>query len=591
MARVVCICRRAPGAPPETRGETAAVIERLNRRLTPDNITPNPALVFDEHGVVTAVLNPTDAHTRKGASVALGFLVHAGEDWWRPRAGVPDGCFALFRADDTAIELVNDVVASRTIWYAHTNDLFIASTSQRAIVALLGSFEPNPGVAAWMLSAGQLGPDNSYDRRIRVLRPNSRVVLDRAAWRVTVTETPNDIVPVERSRTEHADGLVRAIERVFAGLDLDPGRWVLPLSGGVDSRAILSWLKSRDGLRAVTWGVRAALDDKGTDAYVAAQVARHFHLDHRFFETDVSNEPAEKIFTRFLAVGEGRTDAVAGYTDGFKIWKSLFDEKAAGVIRGDECFGLRGGVHTPFDARRYVSCLLLSDYGNLPPSLASELPQTLPDHLARRSGEPILRWRDRLYYNYRMPFAMAALTDLKVPYVEVVNPFLARSIVDYMRTVPDALRLKKNLFVEIAEGIGPDIPYAERAAIDTSLNVFRTKTVVDMIQDELGSKRASLIFPENVIQFVRANARSQAAPAAAKPETHAKYAVPKTIRKPLGELTAKPRAMLRERLKRPALDPNIMAFRAFLAVRMHEIFEEDAGVFSAARGERGTHDL
>lgn len=586
MARVVCICRRGGAGPDDRENGMTARIERLNRRLAPDNITPNPPAILSEHGVTTAVLNPTHALPRKGASVCLGFLVDAAEDWWRPRAEIPDGSGALFRADETAVELSNDVVGSRTIWYAHTADEFIASTSQRAIVALLGSFEPNPGVVPWMLSAGHLGPDNSYDRRIRIAPPNSRVLLDRAKWSVTVTQTANDFAAAQRSRTEHAEGLVRAIERVFAGLDLDPARWVLPLSGGVDSRAILYWLKKRDGLRAVTWGVRAALVDKGTDAFVAAKVARHFDLDHRFFETDAANEPAETIFARFLSAGEGRTDAVAGYTDGFKIWKTLFDEKAAGVLRGDECFGLRGAVHTPFDARRYVSCLLLSDYGNLPEALARELPQTLPDRLARRNGEPILGWRDRLYYNYRMPYAMAALTDLKVPYVEVVNPFLARSIVDYMRTVPDSLRLKKNLFVEIAERIGPDIPYAERAAIDTSLRVFRTKPVVEMIHDELGSAGASAVFPKSVLDFVRANARCGAAQTAARPETHVKYALPKAIRKPVGELTARPRAILRERLKRPALDPNIMAFRAFIVSRMQRILGEDARSLGGIPGER-----
>jgi asparagine synthetase B (glutamine-hydrolysing) len=588
MARVVCMCRRGVETARETESETRTRVERLDRRLAPDNISTRPPLVWSENGVTTAVLNPTDAHKRKGASVCLGFLADAAGDWWRPRAAAPDGSYALFRAGADAVELLNDVVGSRTVWYSHTDDLFVASTSQRAIVALLGSFEPNPEVAAWMLSAGQLGPGRSYDRRIRVVPPNSRVLLDRAKWRLTVTETPNDFAAAKRSRDEHAQGLVRAIEKVFSALDFDPRRWVLPLSGGVDSRAILYWLKSRDGLRAVTWGVRSSLEDKGTDAYVAAQVARHYRLDHRFFETNVSEEPADTVFTRFLSVGEGRTDAVAGYTDGFKIWKSLFDENAAGVLRGDECFGLRGAVHTPFDARRYVSCLLLSDYGNLPGSLVCDLPQTLPDHLARRGGESILGWRDRLYYDYRMPYAMAALTDLKVPYVEVVNPFLARSIVDYMRTVPDSLRLRKNLFVEIANGLGPDIPYAERAAIDTSLGVFRTKPVGEMIRDELGSAVASSLFPKSVLEFIGANARYRAQQSAERPETHAKYAIPRAVRKPLGELTAKPRAILRDRFKKPALDPNIMAFRAFLASRMQRILAADARALEDTHNE-GRH--
>jgi len=585
MAKVICICRRDGGG--DSEAETRAKVEHLNRRLTPDNIKPNSPVIFQENGVTTAVLNPAETPARHGTSVCLGALIHPAEDWWRPRSAVPDGAYALFRSDGDAVELLNDAVGSRTIWYALTDSFFIASTSQRAIVAFLGSFEPNPNVIPWMLSVGQLGPDNSYDRRIRVLRANSRVLLDRSTWRLTATEMEDDIVPEERSRKEHADGLLRSIERVFDGLDLDPTKWVLPLSGGVDSRAILYWLKRRDGLRAVTWGVRAALDDKGNDATIAREVARHFKLDHRFFETDVSNEPVDTLFTRFLVAGEGRTDAVAGYTDGFKIWKDLFDGKAAGVIRGDECFGLRGTAYTAFGVRRYVSCLLLSDYANIPGPVIDELPpQSLPGHLAQREGEPILRWRDRLYYNFRMPFAMAALTDLKASYVEVVNPFLARSIVDYMRTVPDSLRVKKKLFVDIVQKLGPDIPYAERAAIDTSLNVFKSKPVVEMIQDELGSPRAAAIFPENVLRFVRKNVATRATDAPARPESHAKYMLPKAVRKTLGEVTGKPRGILRDRFKKPALDLNVMAFRAFVISRMHGILEEDTRAFVSPRTPR-----
>jgi hypothetical protein len=587
MAKVICICRRDGGG--DSEAETRARFEHLNRRLTPDNITPNPPAIFQENGVTTAVLNPTETPARHGTSVCLGVLVHPAEDWWRPRSAVPDGTYALFRSDGAAIELLNDVVGTRTIWYAQTDSFFVASTSQRAIVALLGSFEPNPNVIPWMLSVGQLGPDNSYDRRIRVVRPNSRVLVDRAAWRLTVTEMGNDIVPVERPRKEHADGLRRSIEHVFGGLDLDPAKWVLPLSGGVDSRAILYWLKRRDGLRTVTWGVRAALEDRGTDACVAVQVARHFNLDHRFFATDVSTEPVDTLFTRFLVAGEGRVDAVAGYTDGFKIWKDLFEEKAAGVIRGDECFGMRMPVYTAFGVRRYVNCLLLSDYDNLPASMLAQLPEhKLPGHLEQRDGEPILRWRDRLYYNYRTPFVMAALTDLKCAYVEVVNPFQSRSIVDYMRTVPDSLRLGRKPFMDVVNPLSPPIPYAERAAIDTSLDVFKSKPVVDMIIGELGSPRAAAIFPEKVLHFFRKNVQTLATEAPARPETHAKYMIPSAVRKKLGQVTRRPRGLLRDRFKKPVLDLNAMAFRAFVISRMRGTLEEDARAFSAGF-DKGRH--
>ena len=44
----------------------------------------------------------------------------------------------------TTVEALADYAASRTVWMAQTDEIFIASTSQRAIPLFLGSFETNP---------------------------------------------------------------------------------------------------------------------------------------------------------------------------------------------------------------------------------------------------------------------------------------------------------------------------------------------------------------------------------------------------------------------------------------------------------------
>src|SRR5690606_18909468 len=125
-------------------------------------------------GLVSVVANPAGSCRREGVSVALGVL-EADAHWSRPRADVPDGCFALLRADDEHVELAADASASRTIWYAMTNDLFAASTSQRAVVSVLGDFHPNLDAAAWLLSSGSLGPGRGWDSRIERVPPGGRV--------------------------------------------------------------------------------------------------------------------------------------------------------------------------------------------------------------------------------------------------------------------------------------------------------------------------------------------------------------------------------------------------------------------------------
>ena len=74
----------------------------------------------------------------------------------------------------------------------------------------------------------------------------------------------------------------------------------------------------------------------------------------------------------------------------------------------------------------------------------------LPDGLQQGAGESLETWRDRLQQQFRVPFVLGALSDLKLPYVEIINPLLSDSIVDFIRQLPDALRTNKVLLRRFA---------------------------------------------------------------------------------------------------------------------------------------------
>src|SRR5690606_7198192 len=148
-------------------------------------------------------------------------------------------------------------------------ELFLASTSQRALVMLLGSYEPNTEAYAWQLSSGSLGPGLSWDTRIRALPPASRLSFDASTWRSAIARSPPKFEPAGGDPTPRIRDLAAAIDATFAELELDLTQWLLPLSGGYDSRMILLLLKDRPGLRTLTWGRRAALHDPNNDAYIA----------------------------------------------------------------------------------------------------------------------------------------------------------------------------------------------------------------------------------------------------------------------------------------------------------------------------------
>ena len=307
--------------------QVAQAVAAITDRLLPDNIPRRPSRMLQAGGIVAGISNPSDLIAVHGTSVAAGYLVDPGK-WEIPGTGRPDGAYALFRSDDAVVEIVSDALASRTVWYAKTDDMFVASTSQRAIVSLLGTFELNAAVVPWMLASGTLGPGLSWDtadssRRRRHDSHSGSATLGRSR------STPSQLNScLDRSPTRNISSSCHrpCTHAVGAARVADP-KWAITLSGGVDCRAILCLLKERHGLRAVTWGLRTSLSEPTNDAQIALRLARHFGLEHRYFETDLTDEPVERLFERFIANGEGRIDHISGYADGFRLWSQLVDSR------------------------------------------------------------------------------------------------------------------------------------------------------------------------------------------------------------------------------------------------------------------------
>jgi len=566
MVRAVMVVSRHPGQP----NRLDAYRDVLNRKLAGDNITPRPPMVGRRNGLSAALLNPCGAARMQGASIAVGTLLEPRHDWHVPGAALPDGSFALLRADDERVELAADAVGSRTLWYALTDDELIASSSQRAIVTLLGSFEPNPDVVPWMLSSGTLGPTEAWDARLKRVQPGERVSLDRARWRLTSTIEPVEFAPDEgASRAAQLERLRAAVGDACRRWSFDARKWVLTLSGGADSRSLLCLLRDR-GIEAVTWGVSDSEDEDGSDAHVARLLASSLAVPHRFFAMDAHADAAEIVLDRFLAAGEGRVARISGYVDGFRIWKTLFDEGYDGIIRGDEAFG-SVPVSRPCAVRFAAGLMTLADYFSCEERKTFELPeQRLPEALERGHDETLATWRDRLYQQFRVPTLLAGLTDLKTAYVEVGNPLLARSVLDCVRALPDALRTEKCLWRELVGAQLPDVALATRVAIPSLTDFLADQRVQAILLDELTSERSAAVLSPQL------RARCCAALRAAR------RAFGRARRESLGRsfsraVPARLRAVVRKwRLGRAGIEPVVLAFRAFVAVRMHSLLGADS---------------
>jgi hypothetical protein len=502
MSKVILVCFR--DAKDDARYRLSLRV--LADRLAPNNISPYPPSIDgDNKGVLIAVISPNDTLSIKNTSVCLGQLINPKEDWWSPGTEAPDGSYALFRSDDRHVELLSDVVASRTIWYAKTEHCFLASSSQRAIVSLLQDFQPNYETSLWMLSSGSLGPGQSWDSRIGCLYGDSRLRLNRTTWETSHEVAPVSFEPVDLSTEEHEARLNDVLARTFGNLHLY-SNWVLPLSGGFDSRALLLLLNNRSNIQTITWGLKSSLMQPNSDAYVARSLASQLNVRNRYFELDTTNESIETVFERFLVMGEGRGDWFGGYTDGFSLWKTLFEEKIVGIIRGDEGFGWTA-VRNNYEVKASIGAIGVEDLWQLDALTGLGLQrlgkQKWPDSFRRRESESLSTWRDRLYHQWRIPFRLAALNELKTSYVEVANPFLSRDIIAVIRTMPDSLRTNKTLFRRIVENLGPRIEFAKFQSIPERGDILSGHTANRLIMDELSSSYATSLLPVDFLRTIR----------------------------------------------------------------------------------------
>jgi hypothetical protein len=567
LAGFILVCARER-RPPQL---TSDRVLRCARSLSPDDIVPSEPLLLDEDGILRAVVNPVAGVRADRHGVCLGALFEDA-DWSTPLAPPPDGSYGTVRHDGASVELVADIFASRTIWYVLTDDLFLASTSQRALAALLGDFRPDAETVAWMLSSGFLGPGTGWDARVRRVLGGECLRLDRAAWTLTSTTRRVEYHPDPAPADEHIARLREAVFTACRDVDLSGTSWVLPLSGGHDSRALLvGLLECGARPECVTWGLSASLHQPGNDAYVAKQLTSHFGLQHLYCELDPTGEPMRQVLGRFLLAGEGRSVELSGYTDGMKMWAGLYASGVSTVIRGDTP-GLGSGQGRAYDpvSEIFVRTTIgraarVEDFpkGHLLSRLGSAA-QHFPDSLRLRPGETLGCYRDRIHNEYKVATMFAALNDPKCAYVEVVNPLLHRAVVKAVSELPDELRQWERGYATMVEGLVPEVPFDEHHAEAQTDEYLGWPEMLEELLRELSTRPRDDVLPRGAREQLVAALEQPAR----RPSARAK------VRRRVKALV--PARALRLVPSRVSADDRLVCLRAYVASRMAAILRDDA---------------
>jgi hypothetical protein len=566
MAGLIVVCPRTMTA---SRYSVDEVL-RCAKLMEPDNIAANPTQFHHEDGFIAAVVNPVRGMRHRDGSVCIGSFCENRTDWWKPGAPEPDGSYVLCRYASRSLELMTDALASRTMWYVEAENALLASTSQRALVALLGDYRMNEQAVSWMLCSGHLGSEASWDSRLRRLPANASLTLDRTSGRVKVHTSPMSFDPENMADDAHIGRLREVLLDTCSGLDLALDDWLLLLSGGLDSRALLyALVAAGERPRCVTWGLKSSLADPTNDASIAPRLAQQLNVSHTYYPLDDTEIALGPALTRWVLLSEGRTEDFAAYVDGFAMWKAFFESGVAGVLRGDEpSFGYHSSYGSLDQARIRTRMHLLSDHRPDHPVRRLGLPEiSPPSGVEPLPGETPVFYQARLYEEFFVPGLLAPLNDLKGRYIEVVNPLQSRAMLRVTHRLPAQLRTERRSLDAVVGALGPRLPYATAGAPPRHDYLVGRPELANEITTWLESDDAERVLSHNALRTVIAGLSAEGASAA-------RQRLRRSIR------TVVPRKVLSAVRPLPTvhLSGQRLAFRTYVAVRIASVLSEDAGL-------------
>jgi hypothetical protein len=224
-------------------------------------------------------------------------------------------------------------------------------------------------------------------------------------------------------------------------------------------------------------------------------------------------------------------------------------------------------VTTPANVRFRLGVSLCVDFPNLAGYEEFGLPkQEMPPSLQKREDETMETWRDRLYHEFRMPVVLSALTDLKLPFTEVITPLLSRRIIYQTRKMPDHLRTEKSAYRKIVDSLSPKIKYATSNANGGSGFSVKSEKAVEIIRAELSSPACRQIIPDGLLSYVLKNLK------ATKDKTNRKRNIKSFVKQFLPTSVL---LKITDQAVNKDLEVNIIAFRIYIISRMNQILEQD----------------
>lgn len=469
------------------------IVETMTTRILPPGLHGEKEIHISQPlGLLVAVLGRSDQVTSHGNSILTGIMHTDSEKtpWWRLDDPVPEGSYALFRADDSAMEAITDYTGSKTIWHARLGcGGVVVSTCVELIVSLLGNFAMDDRALGWFLSSGTCGPRLSWDKRVTPMPPNSRLRAQKKGMTVTLLETQLDRPKKPEGRV-NASQLENELSTTLSQSCYGDKPWILALSGGYDSRAILHGSRHIEDLTCVTWADEFLVDQPNSDLFIARRLAERAGREHvvKIIRRPADASTLERALRRFVQYCDGRVDNYLAYVDGMQMWDELISTSTGRMLRGDELFGTAFASNSA-QILQNMRIESFADYASSSEQreMAIRYDHSTPADLLKRSGENVSRWRWRLRSNYEISNVYAGLNSIRSRFTEVACPLLMGHLVRIASSITDRDQSDKVLFKKVVSGMYPDIPFASRSSILRRSDVHAIPQATELVFDHLNS--------------------------------------------------------------------------------------------------------